>query len=141
MGGAAACICAMMLHKDGFSVDSLHVFGIPRFTNPAGAEKFGHVFGDRLLRVCHYNDVIRNLPPISHGYKHVGRVVIMHDDDTVWYFDKSPLVEPVQNISHTVGFEVHRTSHHAKCVQRQIALLLGMRAGERHGYHNESKYP
>jgi hypothetical protein len=124
MGGAAACICAMFLQRDGFIFESMHTFGAPRFTDHAGADVFRNLFGTLLLRVCHYHDIVRTRPAPSR-FRHVGRLVVFHEDDAVWYLAESPTLEPAQNASFSKGFNSHRTSTYADCVRRQLDRILG----------------
>jgi hypothetical protein len=133
MGGAAACICAMLLQRDGYIFESMHTFGAPRFTDHAGADAFRNLFGTLLLRVCHYHDIVRTRPAPSR-FRHVGRLVVFHEDDAVWYLPESPTLEPAQNASFSKGFNSHRTSTYADCVRRQLERILGPETGDQSGY-------
>jgi hypothetical protein len=140
MGGAAACICALFLQRDGYLFESMHTFGAPRFTDNAGAERFRNTFGMLLLRVCHYHDIVRTRPGPSR-FKHVGRLVVFHEDDAVWYLPESPSLEPAQNASFSKGFNSHRTSTYADCVRRQLDRILGPQTGERHNWIRNNSDP
>jgi Lipase (class 3) len=128
MGGAAASICALMLAKSGFSVESIHTFGSPRFTDAVGAAEFDRTFGSKFLRLVFYDDPVRNMPGSGGraGYSHCGSVVVLHDDGTFWSLAQSPPVEPVRNINTSKGLVLHRTSYYAIAVDAQVANALGV---------------
>lgn len=128
MGAAAVCICALLLERDGFCVEYVHAYGSPMFTDATGASIFNRALGTKLLRVAQYEDVVRTMPPRSRGgFQHCGAVVLIHEDDSVWYLPESPAMEPARGVSmsSSKGFNVHRTSQYSLAVGRQIARLLG----------------
>jgi len=63
MGGAVATIMAMKLVQRGFVIERVVTFGTPKVTNPEGCA----IYRKRIpvLRVCHEDDVVAVLPPIS----------------------------------------------------------------------------
>jgi Lipase (class 3) len=131
MGGAAASICALMLAKNGFTIDSIHSFGTPRFTDGAGAAEFDRLFGGNFLRVVFYDDPIRNMPSSGGraNYTHCGRVAVLHEDGTFWSLADSPAAEPVRTMNSSKGLTLHRTSYYSTAVDAQVARALGMGSG------------
>lgn len=127
LGGAAAAIAALLLRRDGYSIEGLHLYGTPRFIDADGAALLERVFGTALLRVAHYDDVVRTLPPPGRArYRHAGRLVLLHTDDSVWSLDESPEAEPARGVaSGSRGFAAHRTSFYEAAIARQVARVLG----------------
>lgn len=122
------CICALLLERDGFTIDYVHAYGSPMFTDATGASVVNSLLGTKLLRIAQYEDVVRTFPPQTRGgFQHCGRVVILHEDDSVWYFADSPAIEPAQgvSVSSSKGFNIHRTSQYSLAVGRQIARIFG----------------
>ena len=75
MGGAEAVILAMFLREDGYRVTRIYTGGQPRFTDAAGAARYG---GLPLLRVVNDGDLVPYLPPRG-LYTGFGMVLVLLD--------------------------------------------------------------
>ncbi len=74
MGGAMACIAAVMLVQHGVRVDGLYTFGAPRAFDTQGAENADQVLAGKAFRVVNNNDVVTRVPPRTMDFRHFGEL-------------------------------------------------------------------
>lgn len=79
LGGAIAAILMVVLHDQGYEVETCITFGQPRVTNKKGADYLAeHLKNISFLRVINQEDVVPLVPPstietlLQGGYEHFG---------------------------------------------------------------------
>jgi hypothetical protein len=84
-------------------------FGQPKVTNEAGVQQTDH---SPLLRIIHHDDLVPLVPPRSilsaiHGtYRHMGREIILIQDENFIYLDDAPAEQAdVTGFWHNIGHQ------------------------------------
>ena len=109
LGGAIAAILMAHLQADQYTIGSVMTFGQPKVTNEAGVQQTDH---SPLLRIIHHDDLVPLVPPRSllsaiHGtYRHMGREIILIQDENFIYLDDAPAEQAdVTGFWHNIGHQ------------------------------------
>lgn len=81
LGGSLATLMAARLATQRiYPVQGVFTFGSPRVGDPAFAEAYGRLLGDRTFRFVNHEDLVTRLPTRSLGFKHVGEIAYFDVD-------------------------------------------------------------
>jgi len=75
LGAATASLAALNLENNGWHIEEIYTFGMPRTGDSLWAQAFNSKFVGRSFRVTHGKDPVPNLPPdallVDWGFEHV----------------------------------------------------------------------
>jgi len=83
LGGAEAMCCALDLHRGGFPVAGVHVFGCPRVGNGEWRDLYNANLHDITFRWEAQGDPVPFSPPLAFNYRHAGRGAYLKNDGRV----------------------------------------------------------
>merc|ERR1712232_632899 len=105
------------LHQDGWTIDEVYNFGMPRIGNSAFTQAFDNAFKGKFFRVTHGLDPFIDMPPSS-GYTHVEPEVYYRGDVSE-------------------GYVICEVDGDKKCSAQHFPDSWGVAVSSRTAYHHE----
>lgn len=75
LGGALAVIAAAALTREGFRIEAVYTYGMPRPGTQEFKTSYDATLGARTYRLVYATDVVPTVPPSALGMRHVGRLL------------------------------------------------------------------